>query len=314
MSDPVRTVHAVLVRADRADAHAVIAEVTRWPAIFAPTVHVELSERGGGRERFTIWAVVNGTVVSWTSRRTLDPDTLRITFEQEHATPPIRSMAGSWEFLDRGAEGCEVRLHHEFRTLDGGPESARAVQAALDHNSAAELAAVARVVGSGLPPERLVATFRDVVDLEAPVQAVYDFLDRADRWPERLPHVRRADLDEPAPGVQQLDLETVTADGSTHTTRSVRLCSPGRSIRYKQTTPPTGLLGHSGAWLLTERDGGGCRVTAEHTVAVDPDLLPRDESGIEPGASAERALERYRAALGGNSRATLDAVRRFATA
>lgn len=308
MSGAVRTVHSTVIDASPGAVHDVIAEVERWPAVFAPTVHVEVHERRDGRERLTIWALVNGQVTRWTSRRALDRDRRRITFQQERSAPPIASMSGSWEFLDRGAEGCQVLLHHEFRTVDDDPESVRAVEAAVEVNSGLELAAVARLAGSGLPPERLVTTFRDTMELDAPAAAVYAFLDRADRWPRRLPHVHRADLLEPRPGVQELTMETVTADGAAHTTSSIRLCTPMRSIRYKQTTPPAGLIGHSGAWLLAEHGDGRCRVTAEHTIAVDPVAALRDGAGTDHQNSVDHLLGRFREALRRNSRATMAAA------
>ena len=55
---------------------------------------------------------------------------------------------------------------------------------------------------------------------------------------ERLPHVARVVLTEDTPGLQFLEMDTRTKDGSTHTTKSVRVCFPDTRIAYKQITLP----------------------------------------------------------------------------
>lgn len=97
--------------------------------------------------------------------------------------------------------------------------------------------------------------------------------------------------------VQDMTMETVTTDGGTHTTRSIRLCVPARSIVYKQLVPPALLSGHCGAWTFGEDT-----VTARHTVAIDP---ARVEEVLGKGATVADARTHLREVLGANSRATL---------
>ncbi len=77
------TEHTHVVAAPAEVLYGLVADVTAWPALFGPSVHVQHLERSEREERFRLWATVNGEVTDWTSRRTLDPDALRVTFAQE---------------------------------------------------------------------------------------------------------------------------------------------------------------------------------------------------------------------------------------
>ncbi|WP_242423651.1 aromatase/cyclase, partial [Frankia sp. EI5c] len=145
------------------------------------------------------------------------------------------------------------------------------------------------------------------VVLDRRLADVYDFVYRGDLWAERLPHVARAEMTEEEPGIQHLEMDTVTADGAAHTTRSVRVCQQNRSIAYKQLLPPRMLLGHSGEWTFTQR-GDGVEVTATHTVAIDPGAAREVLGESSTPADARAHLRR---ALGGNGRATLAQAGRF---
>lgn len=289
--------------------YELVARAELWPTVFEPAVHVRILERDQGTERFQIWASVAGQVKTWTSRRTLDPDAPRVTFRQERTQPPIASMGGSWEFREDGG-GTEIVLTHDFAAVDEA--ALPGLRAALDANSEKELAALARLAEQQFPLEEVLFTFEDTLQVPSGDDA-YAFIERSDLWPERLPHVGKVTLTEEAadtgsPGVQDMTMETVTADGSTHTTRSIRLCFPGESIVYKQLVPPALLSGHSGAWLFDndEKD----TVTARHTVAIDP---TRVEEVLGEGKTVADARAYLRAALGANSRATLNHAATAAT-
>lgn len=302
--------HRASVRALPGEVYQLVADVTRWPVIFGPTVHVELLEHTESSERFTIWALVNGGVAHWTSARDLDPAALRVTFRQEHAMPPVATMNGAWEFFGQPGPATEVVLRHEFATVDGSPDSERRLRQALDRNSASELDALRRVAEAGRPVSQLVFGFEDQVLIAGPVAAAYDFIDRADEWHRRLPHVRDVSLAESSPGIQHLTMETETADGAVHTTCSIRVCTPHQWIAYKQTATPVPLLGHSGIWSFRDLGAAGCLVVARHLVLLDPEQLPLTAPGDR--ATVPDIALRVRSALSGNSLATLQHARAFA--
>ncbi|MFJ8469280.1 aromatase/cyclase [Streptomyces swartbergensis] len=296
-----RTEHTRVVDAPPRTLYGLVADTTRWPAIFGPSVHVHHLERGARRERFEIWAQVNGETAHWTSRRVLDPERLYISFRQERSHPPVASMGGGWHFRELPDGRTEVILRHRFGVVDDDPAALDRMVEALDRNSAEELGALARVAELDHPVEDVVFTFTDTVELAGPAAAAYDFVNRADLWAERLPHVSRADLTETAPGVQVLEMDTVTADGSAHRTRSVRVCREPGWIAYKQLVMPELLTGHSGLWTFTEGPDGPLAV-ARHTVAVDPAAVTRV---LGADATLQDARRYVREALGRNSLTTM---------
>jgi ribosome-associated toxin RatA of RatAB toxin-antitoxin module len=301
-------VHTRVVAASREVLYGLVADVTRWPVVFGPSLHVHYLERGDTAERFQLWARVNDEVKTWTSRRTLDPVGFSITFEQERSQAPILSMGGEWVFTSLPGGLTEVVLKHHYSAASA--EDAEWIATAVDRNSEAELAALGRVAELGHPVDELIFTFSDVVTIDGTAADAYDFVHRSDLWPERLPHVGRVHLVEDEAGNQDMEMDTITADGSAHTTRSIRLCFAGESIVYKQLKPPKLLFGHSGAWSFADADGGAV-VTAQHTVAINPEAV-REVLGAEATVADARAY--LRDALGGNGRATMTHAGAYAQA
>jgi aromatase len=293
-------VHSRVVSAAAADVYRLIADVTRWPAIFESCIHVQHLHRGEGAERFRQWAVVNGHVKSWTSRRTLDPAGLRIGFEREADQPPIASTGGEWTFRSLAGGRTEIVLEHHLGAV-GGRQHSPAISAVVEGNSEQELAALARVAEQPHPVDDVVFSFADSMRLDVEAAQAYTFVSESDRWPDRLPHVRRVELQEGPSGVQDMVMDTVTRDGHTHTTRSIRLCFPTTRIVYKQLLPPALLIGHSGAWDFVETPGGA-RATATHTVAIN---TTRIGDLLGSGSTVADAQKYLRDVLGTNSRITL---------
>lgn len=294
--------HARVVHAPTEVLYELVADVTRWPVIFGPSLHVRHLERSRTYERFQLWALVGGEVKNWISRRTLDAPGLCITFEQERSQAPIVSMGGSWSFHALPGGRTQVVLKHHFSA--DRQQAIDWIAHAVDRNSEDELTALSRIAELGIPLQEIIDTFDDTVQIDGRAAAAYTFIDHSDKWPDRLPHVRRVLLRKEQPGVQHMEMDTVTADGSAHTTKSVRICFPHRQIVYKQLVPPAVLLGHSGAWHFADVPGDPDRaiVTARHTVAINP-AAAREVLG--PDSNLADARRYLREALGGNGRATL---------
>jgi aromatase len=302
--------HDITVAAPAAEVYRLIAEVENWPRIFPPTIHVDVVEEAGNEQRIRIWATANGEAKNWTSRRVLDPAGLRIDFRQEVSTPPVAAMGGAWVIEPLGDRRCRVRLLHDYEALDDNPSALAWIQKAVDRNSHSELTAlrgnVEQAVGGGAD---LAVSFEDTVQINGSLKDVYDFLNEAQEWQERLPHVARVLLEETTPGLQTLEMDTRTADGSTHTTKSFRVCFPPERIVYKQVTLPALMSLHTGYWRLVE-NGDGVAATSQHTVVVNPEnlaLLGKD-------ATVEQAKAFVQKALSGNSRATLGHAKAYAEA
>jgi aromatase len=296
------TEHSIVVGAPPAVVFALIADVGSWPHIFAPTVHAEVIEEHDGEQRLRIWAFAGEKVFGWQSRRTLDEARGLVAFRQEVTSPPVKAMSGEWhvEPVDDGT--TRVRLLHDYRAEYDDPEALDFIAEAVDRNSKAELLALRNAAELHGESGEVRFAFSDTVDIDGPAAEVYDFLNRADLWPERLPHVVHTELTEEPPGIQYLAMDTRLPDETVHNTRSVRVCFPERGeIAYKQMHMPVTLRCHSGRWVI-EQTPQGTRATSWHSVTVDPEGV-RSTLGADVALSTARA--KIRQALGGNSTKTL---------
>lgn len=294
--------HTVDVDAPAAAVYRLIAEVENWPRIFPPTIYVDHVERDGDSERIRIWATANGEPKNWTSRRTLDAEGLRITFRQEVSTPPVAAMGGTWVIEPLTAATSRVRLLHDYRAIDDDPEGLAWIDEAVDRNSRSELAALKTNVELAHATEDVTFSFEDSVTIAGSAKDAYDFVNEAGRWPERLPHVATVRFEEPAPGLQSLEMDTRAKDGSTHTTKSYRVAFPHQKIAYKQVTLPALMTLHTGYWTFTEDADGTTTASSQHTVVLNTANIARI---LGEDATVADAREYVHGALSTNSRATL---------
>jgi hypothetical protein len=311
----VTTTHTTFVAAPPRAVYRLVAEASRWPYLFAPVVHVErlaatgldarvaadAGDRAGTEDRLRLWAVNNGAVRNWVSRRGLDCDELRIRFQHEAPAPPVASMAGEWVFVPLPGNATSVVLLHEFRALDDDPGNTALIKQAVDRNSTAELAALKRVAELGDRLARVVHTFTDSVQVDAPLPVVYQFLHRAQDWPARMPQLSRLVLDEAVPNVQTLELDVTASDGGLSTTRQVRICFPCQTIAYKEIEPPELVAAAVGRGVLRPTTTG-IRVTSHSTLLMQPERAA-ELHGL-PG-TVDRAGEQVRQRMRAGSLAVL---------
>lgn len=303
--------HEIVVEAPAADVYRLLAEVENWPRIFPPSVYVDYVERDRNEERIRIWATANGEAKNWSSRRILDPEARRIEFRQEVSAPPVADMGGTWIMEPVGESTTRLRLLHDYRAIDDDPEKLAWIDEAVDRNSRSELASLKANMELATGATQLTLSFEDTVRIDGAAKDVYDFLNQANLWVERLPHVAAVQFSEETPGLQVLRMDTLTKDGSTHTTESVRVCFPNRRIAYKQTTLPPLMTLHTGYWQLDEDTDGVTTATSQHTVVINNENVQRV---LGPEADVAAARSFVREALGHNSRATLGYAKEYAEA
>lgn len=302
------TTHIVTVNAPAATVYGLISDVTKWPYVFGPTVHVQTMQLDENNERLRLWAFANGEVRTWASRRTLDPDCLRIRFHQVITSPPVESMGGEWVIEPLSDGSTRVVLLHDFTVINDDPDDRAFITKAVDHNSNAELAALKRAAELGDDFDLLVLTWTEAITVNAPVDKVYDFLYRADLWPDRLPHVARLDLSETTPNVQSMEMDTKSTDGSIHTTKSVRVCFPNEAIVYKQTGTPEIMAAHTGRWDFKETANGTVELSSTHTVVIRPEIIPKV---LGPDGTVQLAREKIKHALSTNSMTTMKTAKAY---
>jgi aromatase len=304
--------HEITIDAPAAAVYQLLAQVVNWPRIFPPTIHVDREETGPASERIRIWATANGTAKNWTSLRTLDPGGLRITFRQEVSAPPVAAMGGVW-IIEPLAEGrCRVRLAHDYRAVGDDPHDLLWIEQAVDKNSTSELAALKVNVEAAhaADSQELTFSFTDTVQVAGSAKDVFDFVNDAHLWPERLPHVAVARLSEDTPGLQHLQMDTAATDGSVHTTASYRVVFPHHRIVYKQVTLPALMTLHTGEWTFLD-DASGTTASSQHTVTLNTATIA---SVLGDGATIAQARAYVRQALSANSRATLRHAKAYAEA
>jgi aromatase len=115
-------------------------------------------------------------------------------------------------------------------------------------------------------------------------------------------------LEENAPGLQTLEMETRARDGSTHTTKSFRVCFPDHKIAYKQVTLPALMTLHTGYWTFEENDRG-VAASSQHTVVLNTENITRILGAEATVADARKYVQ---SALSTNSLATLGHAKDYA--
>lgn len=305
-----RVAHSVGIDAPAGVVYGLVADAVRWPLFLPTSVHVERLEFDGVQERLRVWTTASGRRTrSWVSLRLQDPQARRITFRRQHSPAPVETMSGTWTVEEQGDGTSLLTLLHDFTVTGDRGEDLDRVARALDADSAAELAGLKRLAERWHRLDDLVLSFEDAVRVKGPPELVYDFLYRVSDWPGLLPHVTRLELTEDTPGIQAVTAGTRAADGTVHTTESVRICFPhaGRIV-HKHTVAPALLAAHTGEWSVLP-DETGVTVVSQHSVVLREEAVERV---LGPGADLTQARRHVRETLGRDSRTTLQLARRHA--
>ncbi|MFC7259806.1 MULTISPECIES: SRPBCC family protein [Streptomyces] len=269
----------------------------------SPTiVYADRVTVGPDKDRVTVWTITETEQVwSRTQQRTLDPDGLRVTFEDTPEST-LAGVRGEWVLRAVSDDKTEIELKQDTSALTSPEAVIRAEEARSDLLSTVAYAAANRQELSDL-----VVDFRDPLFAAGSAEDAYKILYEADRWPERLAHVSRIDMTEEVPGIQFFDMDTTTSDGAPHTTRSVRICFPHSKIMYKQIGLPALLAAHTGHWLFTPTREG-IVIESRHVAVIKPSAL----SILGEGTTVEDARRYLRRVLSTNSMTNLRLSKEFA--
>lgn len=294
-----RTRHEIAIDAPPKHVFELLADVSRWSGIFPPTVHSRRIEGNDTEETIEIWATAADEFRHWTSSRSIDEHAMTIEFRQTKPAMPLESMLGRWVIKPDG-DSAHVELFHEYSVRVGHDESSGWVDDVVNANSTKEL----HSLRSATIDRRLALTFHDTLEVEAPPNLIFEFLNRSDLWPARLPHVSTLELEQLTGDQQVMTMTTTTPNGDEHVTRSHRVClAEDGVIAYKQSRPPELLTTHAGLWIIEPGSGTrSTRLTAEHRITINPDSVMRL---LGTGATVDDAKIRAQTALTYNSRTTM---------
>ncbi|MFI6560814.1 aromatase/cyclase [Streptomyces sp. NPDC050534] len=262
----------LLVAAPVEEVRSLVEDVVGWTQLHKPAVHAEILADSGREQLVRHWAVAGrDSVRTWTTRRTGAADGSRISFVHEDPEAPFASLGGAWTFQEQDGKTL-VEMSHDFTPADGGRAGAQELSARLRAGTRDYLSTLGHAAENRAELDRLIISFTDALFIAGDIKDAYDYLWEADKWEERIPHIAKLDLEEPAPGVQFFDMLTSTPDGSSHRTRSVRVTVETDIIVYKQTELPALLDGHTGHWKFT-RTPEGVIAEARHTATIKPSAL-----------------------------------------
>lgn len=293
-----RTSHEKKVEAPPIDVFYLLANVSRWPTIFQPTVCAERVAGDDAEETIEIWASANGSLRNWQSRRSIDPLAMSIRFSQLNPSRPLDHMGGEW-LIEAEGNGSHVTLLHDFRLNSSDPSDTDYVARAVETNSRAELEGLS--LAAAAEEQGLFGSVTESVELDAPADEVFKFLNEAGSWSDRLPHVAWSKLSQLGGAGQYLEMATLAGEGKEHITGSYRVSFPEhRQMFYKQDILPGGLTSHTGSWHIRDTGKSTSQATSKHDFCISPNIL--DSIGLES------AMRQVRTNFAKNSHTTLRAA------
>lgn len=121
-------------------------DVESWPQLFSEYSAAEILGRDGATIRFrlTLHPDENGTVWSWVSERTPDPET-RTVQARRIETGPFEHMDIFWTYTETDG-GVEMRWRQEFTVRSGLPFGDKEMTERLNTNTRREMARIKGLV------------------------------------------------------------------------------------------------------------------------------------------------------------------------
>jgi len=108
------------------------------------------------------------------------------------------------------------------------------------------------------------------ISMQCSPQDAYNAIYDMEKWPEKLPHVKRIETlynD----GTYQEFLMDVLSDSGLVQVRSIRRCIPNEGITFFQPKPPKFLKHHCGGWSFKSQ-ATGCIVSTWHQWNLEPSI------------------------------------------
>jgi aromatase len=143
------TEHTVTVEANADVVYAVLVDVEGYAQLFPPTESVTMLEESDTHQIARLVVDVSGQRQSWVTRRDLDLQRRTIAYRQLETASMVEYMGGEWRAIPLDEHRTQLVITHDFaaRPTDSVPtleQATELLQAAVERNSQADLAAVGR--------------------------------------------------------------------------------------------------------------------------------------------------------------------------
>ncbi|MCE7003237.1 aromatase/cyclase [Kibdelosporangium philippinense] len=141
------TEHTVTVNANADIVYEVLADIEGYAKLFPPTESSTMLEESETHQIARLVVDVSGQIQSWVTRRDLDRPNRTISYRQLDNAAMVKYMGGQWRALPLDGDRTQLVITHDFaaRPTEQVPsqeEATRLLQAAVENNSHADLAAV----------------------------------------------------------------------------------------------------------------------------------------------------------------------------
>ncbi|WP_042371790.1 SRPBCC family protein [Streptacidiphilus neutrinimicus] len=116
-------------------------DLASWPQLFSEYASVDILERDGATVRFrlTMHPDEDGTVWSWVSERTPDPETRTVSAHRVE-TGPFEFMDIRWEYREaEDGAGVVMRWIQDFHMKPAAPVDDAGMTAHLNRNTAVQM-------------------------------------------------------------------------------------------------------------------------------------------------------------------------------
>src|SRR5256885_8700767 len=152
--------------------YQLIADTSRWPQIFDPTVHVEHLGVTGTTERIRLWELIDDEVRCCESQRELNPRRMQVRFRRETTPDPVVSMGGLWMVVPK-ASGSLVALDHYYRVADDDPADTSWLAEVVDNHGEVMLSGLREAAERVQAFDGLLLSCSDSVDIAGDPRDVY---------------------------------------------------------------------------------------------------------------------------------------------
>ncbi|MFP5281940.1 MAG: SRPBCC family protein [Actinomycetes bacterium] len=146
LDTPGHTDNSIVIRADLDHVWRMTNDLERWPSLFTEYATVEILSHAGQTYRFrlSMHPDENGTVWSWVSERTLDPEAHRVRARRVEPGP-FEFMDIEWTY-EPVPEGTRMRWVQDFRMRPQAPVDTPTMTARINANSKIQMQVIAEKV------------------------------------------------------------------------------------------------------------------------------------------------------------------------